>query len=66
MYPQDPESHLDQEQKLSCQLLETQLSIVPYSDKKCKRVSFEDSETKICAFREGADSCQGDSGGDKN
>ena len=36
--------------------------VVPYTGEKCKEITFGDSETKICAFREGTDSCQGDSG----
>merc|ERR1712179_855828 len=63
IYPSDPESHLYQQQKLSCQLLETTLSIIPPTEVKCKEITFNDSLTKICAYRPGGDSCQGDSGG---
>eukprot|EP00092_Neocalanus_flemingeri_P100620 GFUD01128542.1.p1 GENE.GFUD01128542.1~~GFUD01128542.1.p1 ORF type:complete len:335 (+),score=53.17 GFUD01128542.1:56-1006(+) len=63
VYPHDPDSHWYQQQKLSCQLLETRLSIVALTEEKCEEITFGDSETKICAFKEGTDSCQGDSGG---
>ena len=44
----------------SCSLQETNLTVV--NNKECEEITNGDNQTKICAFGEDTDSCQGDSG----
>ena len=62
IYPHDPAIHQYQQQRLSCQLMETNLFIVSPAEEMCREITYGDLSHKICAAREGADSCQGDSG----
>ena len=62
IYPSHPDINMHQQQRLSCQLRETTLSIIPPTEERCRKITFNDSLTKICAYRPGGDSCQGDSG----
>ena len=62
IFPHDPEISVYQQQRLSCQLMEVDLILIPSSDEACKQITWDESDSKICAFKEGADSCQGDSG----
>jgi len=63
IYPHDPDNPYYQQQRLSCQLMETELDLIPSTDERCKEMLLGGEDSKICAFKQDKDSCQGDSGG---